>query len=98
MSTQEPAAPSNWNVPNALTSLRILLVPFFGWALLADAGESILWRCTAFVIFLGAMITDKVDGSTYLLDVPAGHLVVGDLVLADVVAAEGVDLYAKERA
>jgi ribosomal protein S12 methylthiotransferase RimO len=39
----------------------------------------------------------EVDGSTYLLDVPAGHLAVGDLVVADVVAAEGVDLYAKER-
>ena len=29
--------PSNWNVPNALTTLRILLVPFYGWALLVDA-------------------------------------------------------------
>ncbi|MSZ77693.1 MAG: CDP-diacylglycerol--glycerol-3-phosphate 3-phosphatidyltransferase, partial [Actinobacteria bacterium] len=26
--------PSNWNVPNALTTLRIAAVPFFGWALL----------------------------------------------------------------
>ena len=35
--TDSPApAPSNWNVPNALTTLRILMVPFFGWALLVD--------------------------------------------------------------
>ena len=24
---------SNWNVPNALTTLRIIMVPFFGWAI-----------------------------------------------------------------
>ncbi len=38
----------------------------------------------------------EVDGSTYLLGVGAGNVTVGDLVRADVVAAEGVDLYAKE--
>ena len=38
------------------------MVPFFGWALLQDGGDSILWRCVAFVIFVGAMITDKIDG------------------------------------
>jgi CDP-diacylglycerol---glycerol-3-phosphate 3-phosphatidyltransferase len=53
---------SNWNLPNVLTSLRIVLVPFFGWALLQDGGDSIAWRCVAFVIFAGAMITDKIDG------------------------------------
>ncbi len=63
MSTPDQAAPpSNWNVANALTTLRILLVPFFGWALLTDGGESVLWRCVAFVIFGVAMITDKIDG------------------------------------
>ena len=35
------AQPSNWNVPNALTTLRIVMVPFFGWALLIDGGDSI---------------------------------------------------------
>ena len=30
---------SNWNVPNALTTLRIVMVPFFGWALLHDGGQ-----------------------------------------------------------
>ena len=57
----EPA-PSNWNVPNALTTLRILMVPFFGWALLVDDGQSTLWRCVAWALFVAAMITDKVDG------------------------------------
>jgi CDP-diacylglycerol--glycerol-3-phosphate 3-phosphatidyltransferase len=57
----EPA-PSNWNVPNALTTLRILMVPFFGWALLVDDGQSTLWRCVAWALFVVAMITDKVDG------------------------------------
>ena len=53
---------SNWNVPNALTTLRIVMVPFFGWALLLDNGESITWRLVAFALFAGAMITDKIDG------------------------------------
>src|ERR671910_3837150 len=53
---------SNWNLPNVLTTLRIVMVPFFGWALLMDGGDSILWRCVAFGIFVAAMITDKIDG------------------------------------
>ncbi|GAB3260919.1 CDP-diacylglycerol--glycerol-3-phosphate 3-phosphatidyltransferase [Nocardioides dilutus] len=57
-----PAKPSNYNLPNALTTLRIVLVPFFGAALLMDGGESIAWRMTAFAIFVIAMITDKIDG------------------------------------
>ena len=57
-----PATPSNLNLPNVLTSLRIVLVPFFGAALLVDGGDSIGWRLTAFVIFVVAMITDKIDG------------------------------------
>ncbi|HWJ82788.1 MAG TPA: CDP-alcohol phosphatidyltransferase family protein [Nocardioides sp.] len=53
---------SNWNVPNALTTLRIVLVPFYGWALLVDGGDSVLWRCVAWGIFAVAMVTDKIDG------------------------------------
>jgi CDP-diacylglycerol--glycerol-3-phosphate 3-phosphatidyltransferase len=63
--TDPPAAaakPSNLNLPNILTTLRIVLVPFFGVALLVDGGDSIGWRLTAFVIFVVAMITDKIDG------------------------------------
>jgi CDP-diacylglycerol--glycerol-3-phosphate 3-phosphatidyltransferase len=53
---------SNWNVPNALTTLRIVMVPFFAWALLVDDGESVLWRWVAVLIFGLAMLTDKIDG------------------------------------
>jgi CDP-diacylglycerol--glycerol-3-phosphate 3-phosphatidyltransferase len=53
---------SNWNVPNALTTLRILMVPFFGWALLVDDGQSAGWRWVAYGLFALAMITDKIDG------------------------------------
>ena len=42
--------------------MRIASVPFFAWALLIDGGDSIIWRCVAFVIFVAAMITDKIDG------------------------------------
>ena len=56
------APPSNLNLPNVLTTLRIVLVPFFGAALLVDGGESVEWRLAAFVIFVVAMITDKIDG------------------------------------
>ncbi|MBF4767008.1 CDP-diacylglycerol--glycerol-3-phosphate 3-phosphatidyltransferase [Nocardioides agariphilus] len=53
---------SNWNLPNVLTALRIVMVPFFGWTLLHDGGDSVLWRAVAFALFVGAMITDKIDG------------------------------------
>jgi CDP-diacylglycerol---glycerol-3-phosphate 3-phosphatidyltransferase len=53
---------SNWNIPNVLTTLRIVMVPFFGYALLQDGGDSITWRLVAFGLFVVAMITDKIDG------------------------------------
>ena len=62
MPTSDQTAPSNWNVPNALTVLRIAMVPFFAWALLVDGGDSVLWRCVAWLLFVLAMITDKIDG------------------------------------
>ena len=52
--------PSNWNIANALTMLRLLLVPVFGCLLLADG--SLLWRWAALVVFIIASITDQVDG------------------------------------
>lgn len=60
--TGQTEPPSNWNLPNALTTLRILSVPFYGWALLVDGGDSITWRTVAWGIFLLAMVTDKIDG------------------------------------
>jgi CDP-diacylglycerol--glycerol-3-phosphate 3-phosphatidyltransferase len=53
---------SNWNVPNALTTLRIVMVPFFAYALLHDGGDSVGWRWIAYLLFAVAMITDKIDG------------------------------------
>jgi CDP-diacylglycerol--glycerol-3-phosphate 3-phosphatidyltransferase len=62
MSQTEQGTVSNWNVPNALTTLRIVMVPFFGWALLHDGGHDLTWRWVAWALFVAAMITDKVDG------------------------------------
>ena len=59
--TQAPQV-SNWNLPNVLTGMRIVMVPFFAWALLHDGGDSVLWRTVAFGLFVAAMITDKIDG------------------------------------
>ena len=60
--TDTGAQASNLNLPNVLTTLRIVMVPFFGWALLQDGGDSVTWRLVAFTLFVLAMITDKIDG------------------------------------
>ena len=52
----------NLNVPNLLTTLRIVLVPFFGWVLLYDHGHDGWWRFWAWAIFAVAMFTDRIDG------------------------------------
>ncbi len=58
----EPRTVSNWNVPNALTTLRILMVPVLGWVLLHDGGRDVGWRWVAYAVFALAMLTDKIDG------------------------------------
>ncbi len=50
------------NLPNALTSLRLLLVPVFAVLLLQDHGTSPVLRSWAAVVFLVASLTDIVDG------------------------------------
>ncbi|WP_453984368.1 CDP-diacylglycerol--glycerol-3-phosphate 3-phosphatidyltransferase [Brevibacterium casei] len=60
--TPPQAAPSNWNVPNALTVVRILLVPVFLVLLLNDGGQNMTTRWWALAVFLLAMLTDKIDG------------------------------------
>ncbi len=50
------------HLPNLLTALRIVLVPFYGWALLAEGGDNGWLRFLAWGIFFVAMVTDKVDG------------------------------------
>ncbi|MEY9851092.1 CDP-diacylglycerol--glycerol-3-phosphate 3-phosphatidyltransferase [Leifsonia sp. EB41] len=54
---------SNWNVPNLITVVRILLAPVFIWMLLADAGHDGPLRWTAAVLFVLAIATDGVDGA-----------------------------------
>ena len=59
-----PTAPrkvSSVNVPNALTVLRLVMVPVFAWALLAHP-DSVGWRVASTAIFLVAILTDAVDG------------------------------------
>ncbi len=55
--------PSPWNVPNALTVLRILMVPLFGWLLLREDGMDAASRIAAGIVFVLAMVTDWVDGA-----------------------------------
>jgi CDP-diacylglycerol---glycerol-3-phosphate 3-phosphatidyltransferase len=56
------APASNWNVANALTGVRLLLVPLFGWLLLADDGRNVRYRVAAALVFAVAAVTDRVDG------------------------------------
>jgi CDP-diacylglycerol--glycerol-3-phosphate 3-phosphatidyltransferase len=58
-----PAAPSNWNLPNLITVVRILLAPLFFWMLLADAGEDGALRWAAAALFILAIATDGLDGA-----------------------------------
>lgn len=54
--------PSNWNVANALTLVRLALVPVFVWLLLRAGGEDVASRIAACAVFSVAMATDKLDG------------------------------------
>jgi CDP-diacylglycerol--glycerol-3-phosphate 3-phosphatidyltransferase len=58
----EAARTSPWNLPNALTLLRIALVPVVAFALAADGGGDAGWRLAAFAVFVLAMATDRLDG------------------------------------
>ncbi len=58
-----PAQPSNWNVPNLITVVRILLAPLFIWLLLADAGNDGALRWWAAGLFIVAIATDGIDGA-----------------------------------
>ena len=60
--TAARAEVSNWNLPNALTVGRIVLVPFFGWLLLADHGQDVGLRWAATALFALAVATDRIDG------------------------------------
>ncbi|MGI8947091.1 MAG: CDP-diacylglycerol--glycerol-3-phosphate 3-phosphatidyltransferase [Ornithinimicrobium sp.] len=53
---------SAWNAPNALTVLRIVLVPLFAWLLLTQDGDVASLRVWAAVVFAVAVATDWLDG------------------------------------
>ena len=50
------------NLPNKLTVLRVLLIPFFVAALLWEHGENQTMRWAAVLIFVVASLTDLLDG------------------------------------
>lgn len=53
--------PSNWNVPNALTVLRIIMVPVFLVVLFRHPHDE-GWRLAATIVFAAAILTDLLDG------------------------------------
>ncbi|MCA9463397.1 MAG: CDP-diacylglycerol--glycerol-3-phosphate 3-phosphatidyltransferase [Nitrospira sp.] len=57
---QMPKLPaSNFNLPNSITFLRIVLIPVFIWVFSQPTPERAFWSV---VIFLGAALTDFLDG------------------------------------
>jgi CDP-diacylglycerol--glycerol-3-phosphate 3-phosphatidyltransferase len=58
----KPSQASAWNIANALTVLRIALVPVFGWLLLHHDGQSTTFRLLAAGVFVLATATDSIDG------------------------------------
>lgn len=60
---QTPAdKPSNLNLPNVLTSLRILFIPLFAWLVIKGDNEHVSWMWWSFGVFAALMFTDKLDG------------------------------------
>ena len=60
---QSNDGPSSWNLPNALTVGRLLMVPVFvvvAWVGLDRGSEA--WQAWAAIVFGAAAITDLVDG------------------------------------
>ena len=50
------------NLPNKLTILRVIMIPFFVLTLLYDGGENQTLRYVAAAIFIIASLTDLLDG------------------------------------
>jgi CDP-diacylglycerol--glycerol-3-phosphate 3-phosphatidyltransferase len=59
--TGRPVA-SSWNIANALTVLRLALVPVFLVLLFHDDGDDAVWRVMAWAVFALASVTDRIDG------------------------------------
>lgn len=60
--TSAPTPAPVANVPNALTVLRLALVPVFGWLVVVSDLTHPDWRIAAGLTFLFASFTDFVDG------------------------------------
>jgi len=50
------------NLPNKLTTLRVILIPFFVFFLLWQNGDNRTFRLISLVIFIVASLTDLLDG------------------------------------
>lgn len=50
------------NLPNKLTILRIIMIPFFVFFLLFEGGENNTFRMISLVLFVVASLTDLLDG------------------------------------
>lgn len=62
MANRSHQASQIWNLPNVLTMSRIVMVPLFLWAFLAQGGENTTLRWVAAIIFAVATATDWLDG------------------------------------
>ncbi len=50
------------NLPNKLTTLRVIMIPFFVFFLLWQNGENTTFRMIALILFIVASLTDLLDG------------------------------------
>lgn len=50
------------NLPNKLTTLRVIMIPFFVFFLLWQNGENYTFRMIALALFIIASLTDLLDG------------------------------------
>jgi len=57
-----PSEASAWNIANAITMLRLLLVPVFAVVLFHGDGHQTGWRIGAWGVFAVASFTDRLDG------------------------------------
>lgn len=56
------AQASSWNIANALTVFRLVLVPVFLVVLFHGDGHQTDWRVAAWAVFAVAAFTDRMDG------------------------------------
>jgi CDP-diacylglycerol---glycerol-3-phosphate 3-phosphatidyltransferase len=62
MERDEVARRVIFNLPNVLTIVRILALPFCAWALLSERGENDSLRILAWFLFFIVAMTDVIDG------------------------------------